>query len=144
MLDQPTVDALLRLDKLLGSGAAIDFPCFGSAEELEVKSSDGGETFLIDVNRRGRIKISKCTYQERYNVIEILLRLDIDGPPHQNPDGTEVPCPHLHIYREGYADKWAQPIPADFTNPADLIATLREFLGYCRLQNIPGINRPLL
>lgn len=144
MLDQATVDALLRLDKLLVNAGAINFPSPGSAQELEVKSSDDRETFLIDTNRRGRIKISKCTYQERYNVIEILLQLDIDGPPHQNPDGTEIPCPHLHIYREGYADKWAQPIPADFTNPSDLIATLREFLAYCRVQNIPGINRPLL
>jgi hypothetical protein len=135
---------LLQLNKLLVKGGTIDFPCSGSAQELEVKSLDGEEAFLIDINRRGRIKISKCTYQERYHVIEILLRLDIDGPTHQNPDGTEVPCPHLHIYREGYADKWAQPIPADFTNPADLIATLREFLVYCRVQNIPGINRPLL
>ena len=144
MLDQAAVDALLRLEKLLVKEEAINFPCSGSAQELEVKSSDGREVFLIDINRRGRIKISKCTYQERYNVVEILLRLDIDGPPHQNPDGTDVPCPHLHIYREGYADKWAQSIPADFTNPADLIATLKEFLVYCRVQNIPGINRPLL
>jgi hypothetical protein len=144
VLDQPTVDALLALDKLLEQGGPITFPTAGAAEVLEVKSTDGREAFLIDINRRGRIKISKCMYQERYNVVEILLRLDIDGPLHENPDGTEAPCPHLHIYKEGFGNKWAQPIPADFTNPTDLIVTLREFLRYCRVQNIPNVNRPLL
>jgi hypothetical protein len=144
MLDQTTANALLALDKLLADTSPIDFPMPGMALELAVKSQDDREAFLIDINRRGRIKISKCTYQERYSVIEILLRLDIDGPTHENPDGTEVPCPHLHIYREGYGDKWAQPIPASFTDPSSLSLTLREFLQYCRVQNIPAINASLL
>jgi hypothetical protein len=144
MLDQPTIERLLTLEKLLESDADIDFPAANSKEQLDVRSVDGLEGFIIDINRRGQIKISKCTYQERYNVIEILLRLDIDGPTHENPDGVEVPCPHLHIYREGYADKWAHPIPTEFTNPTDLVLTLKEFLQYCRIQNIPPINRPLL
>jgi len=144
MLDQPTIKRLLALEKLLENPAIIDFPAAGGKLQLDVRSVDGLEGFLIDVNRRGQIKITKCTYQERYNVIEILLRLDIDGPPHENPDGAEVPCPHLHIYREGFADKWAHPVPADFTNTLDLVLTLREFLQYCRIQNIPLINRPLL
>ena len=79
-----------------------------------------------------------------YNAIEILLRLDIDGPTHENPDGTEVACPHLHIYREGYGDKWAQPIPASFTDPTNLVLVLMEFLQYCRVQNIPVINPSLI
>ena len=33
--------------------------------EAEANSIDGREAFLIDVNRRGRIKLTKCTYQER-------------------------------------------------------------------------------
>jgi hypothetical protein len=77
--------------------------------------------------------VSKCTYQERYAVIEILLRLDIDGPPHQNPDGVDVPCPHLHVYREGYGAKWAMPLPADFTNPSDLVV-----IHYDRLLSMTG------
>jgi hypothetical protein len=109
--------------------------------QLEVKSEDGREAFLIDVNRRGKIKLSKCTYQERYQVIEILLRLDIDGPPHENPDGLIVPCPHLHVYKEGYADKWAYSIsPKDFTNTMDLVNTLKDFLQYCRVRDIPTIQ----
>jgi hypothetical protein len=37
------------------------------------------------------------------------MRLDLDGPPHRNPDDEEIPWPHLHVYREGYGDKWASP-----------------------------------
>ena len=29
--------------------------------------------------------------------------------PHPNPHGTEIPCPHIHIYREDYDDKCAYP-----------------------------------
>ncbi|KJU85379.1 prophage protein [Candidatus Magnetobacterium bavaricum] len=39
----------------------------------------------------------------------ILLRLCFGGHPHRNPDDTEISSPHLHRYREGYADKWAYP-----------------------------------
>lgn len=96
---------------------------------------------MLDVNRRGKIKLTKCTYQERYAIIEILLRLDIGGPPHENPDGAEVPSPHLHVYREGYGDKWAVPTPPEFGNTGDLAGTLQDFMQYCRIQEIPAIQR---
>lgn len=145
MLDQTTIDRLLALEKALVASEVIAFPAAGEAVELKAASADGREAFLIDVNRRGKIKVSKCTYQERYKVIEILLRLDVDGPPHENPDGTEVPCPHLHIYREGYATKWAYSIEGKpFTNTADLVQTLRDFLVYCGVKNIPPIQKPIL
>jgi hypothetical protein len=114
-------------------------------KQLEVKSEDGREAFIIDVNRKGKIKISKCTYQERYQSIEILLRLDIDGPTHENPDGAEVPCPHLHIYKEGFAAKWAHALPAgEFTDTSDLASTLKDFLRYCKVRDIPDVQRGVI
>jgi hypothetical protein len=103
MLTQAQADHLLALLKVLVERGTISFPEPGSGKQLDVKSQDGKEAFLIDVNRRGKIKVSKCTYQERYEVADVLLRLDIDGPPHENPDGGLVPCPHLHVYKEGHA-----------------------------------------
>ncbi|NQU21722.1 MAG: hypothetical protein HQ567_10595 [Candidatus Nealsonbacteria bacterium] len=70
-----------------------------------------------------------------------MLRLDVDGPPHQNPDGEEMPSPHLHVYREGYGDKWAVPVPAEFTDTSDLVCTLRDFMKYCNVQECPSIQR---
>ncbi|MFW9280162.1 DUF6978 family protein [Glaesserella parasuis] len=26
-----------------------------------------------------------------------MVRLDIEGPPHRNPDGEEIICPHIHL-----------------------------------------------
>ncbi len=145
MLSQVQADGLIAMVKRLVDQTTILFPWPGELRQLEVKSEDGREFFQIDVNRKGTVKVSKCTYQERYKVIEILVRLDVDGPPHDNPDGTEVPCPHLHVYRESFADKLAYPLPAGrFTDTADLITTLREFLEYCNVQDIPVIQRGVL
>ncbi len=141
MLPQQKADQLIHIPKLLVNSTAIQFPIAGDSIQLEAKSEDGRDTFMFDVNRKGRIRLSRCTYQERYAVIEILLRLDVDGPPHENPDGTEVPCPHLHVYREEYGDKWAYPVPPGFTNTTDLVRTLQDFLGYCRVDIMPPIQR---
>ena len=27
-----------------------------------------------------------------------------DGAPHRNPDGQEIPCPHLHVYRQEWLE----------------------------------------
>src|SRR5438132_8233948 len=107
MLTQAEADALIAMVKRLVDHTTILFPLAGEMRQLEVKSDDGRESFKIEVNRRGKVKLSKCTYQELYRVIEILVRLDIYGSTHVNPDGEEVPCPHLHLYRDGFADKWA-------------------------------------
>jgi hypothetical protein len=141
MLTQAKVDELLLLVKVLEKFGPIQFPPPGASQCLGLKSADGREEFAVDVNRRSRIKVTKCSYLERYQTTEILLRLDIDGPPHTNPDGVEVPCPHLHVYREGFADKWAHPAsPTDFENTSDLVKTLIDFLGCCNVEDIPDVR----
>jgi hypothetical protein len=140
MLTQEEADALMAMPKRLVRPLPIAFPPAGDSSQIELKSLDGREDFLVDVNRRGKIKVAKCTYQERYAVIEILVRLDLGGPAHENPDGSVIVCPHLHVFREGYADKWAQPLPSAFTKPSDLIRTLQEFLRYCSVTEVPDIQ----
>jgi len=141
MLTQQRADELMAMVKELVDQSPIQFPVPGEIRQLEAKSKDLRESFLFDVNRRGRIRVTKCTYQERHAVVDILLRLDVDGPPHQNPDGEVVPCPHLHVYREGFADKWAFPLPTDFTASADLVRTLQEYLRFCHVNSIPEVQR---
>lgn len=138
MLTQEKADALMAMAKKFVDQARIEFPLPGQAQQFEAVSEDGHEAFVFDVNRKGKIKLTKCTYQERYAVVEVLLRLDIDGPPHENPDGAEVPCPHLHVYKEGFGDKWANSLPAGvFSDTSNLVTTFREFLGYCNVRSIP-------
>lgn len=55
-----------------------------------------------------------------------LVRLD-NGRYHPNPDGTEIrDQPHLHVYREGYDLKWAEPV--DWCDVNDPLSTLERFL----------------
>jgi hypothetical protein len=101
-------------------------------------SLDKRESFMLDVTR-AQIKLTKATYQNRARQVIILMRLDLDGPPHRNPDGTEILCPHLHVYREGFGDKWASAAPVDrYTNTLDLFSTCEAFLEHC---NITGASR---
>lgn len=52
---------------------------------------------------------------------------------------------HLHLFREGYEDKWAYPLDsAEFTNPSDIQQTFREFCGYCHIDSIPLFQEELL
>jgi len=53
---------------------------------------------------------SRITYQNRGRAVVVLLRLDLKGSPLRNPNDEVIPCPHLHIYREGFGDKWAYPL----------------------------------
>ena len=74
----------------------------------------------------------------------MLVRLDLGGAPHRNPDGEEITVPHLHVYREGYGDKWAVPVPVDvFTSTNDVWRTLEEFMRFCNISQPPHIERGL-
>lgn len=106
---------------------------------LECKDGNNNN-YIIDV-ARGRQKPKKATFQTRHNKTTILLRVDIEGPPHDNPDGEEIPCPHIHIYREGYDDKWAIHLDKEIkTNTSDLIQVLIDFFTYNNINNRQVIN----
>jgi hypothetical protein len=76
--------------------------------------------------------------------VVVLVRLDFGGSPHRNPDGEEIGSPHLHVYREGFGDKWAMPVPLDvFANLHDLARTLDDFMDYCHVVSRPAIEREL-
>jgi hypothetical protein len=111
----------------------LDFPGGGQRIALELTSVDRRENFMLDVTR-AQIKLTKATYQNRARQAIILLRLDPDGAPHRNPDGEEIACPHLHMYTEGFGDKWAIPAPSDRHNNAlDLFSTCEAFLQHCNI-----------
>lgn len=132
-LTQIEADALLALPKRISGGRVIRMPKPGQKERLDVESLDGREQFYLDMSR-SRIKLTKRTHQTRARRTEILARMCLDGAPHGNPDGSRVGRDHLHIYREGYADKWAYDVPPDaFGDLSDLWQTLKDFLRYCSI-----------
>jgi hypothetical protein len=142
-LSQAEADLLIAMEKHRLNDDRYVFPFTGSMT-VPIQSADRREQFLLDINR-GRIDLKKATLQERGRQVIVLVRLDIAGPAHRNPDDTDVPCPHLHIYREGYGDKWAVPAPPEtFPETDDLFETLRDFLKYCRVTKPPIFDRGLL
>jgi hypothetical protein len=157
MLTQSEADALIALEKKRTSNDRYNFPPNREILTIPIVSIDERESFLLDINRKGSIKLTRCTYQERYRGIIILVRLDIDGPPHTNPEvdivplsylspynGQTIKCPHLHLYVEGYMDKWAIPAPDnEFPNTKDLYKTLEDFFRYCNITDPPIIQRGL-
>lgn len=118
-LTQAEAEALIAMEKHRVDEQEYDYPALGGSIAVPLVSSDKRESFVLDVSR-GRIDLMKGTYQNRARQVVVLVRLDFGGPMHRNPDGVEMPCPHLHVYREGFGDKWAVPVPADrFTNLGD-------------------------
>src|SRR5688500_6587540 len=116
ILTQADADALIAMEKQRVDDNPWDYPGCGGSICVPLISLDRRESFLLDVSR-GRLDLLKGTYQNRARQIVVLVRLDFGGQPHRNPDDVEVPSPHLHIYREGYGDKWAIPVPRDvFSN----------------------------
>lgn len=100
-LSQAEADALLAMEKRPEDDKSYRFPGGGQKHCINLRSRDGREKFLLDMYR-GRINLRKITMQNRARKVVILARLDLHGPLHRNPDGEEIPTPHLHVYREGF------------------------------------------
>jgi hypothetical protein len=142
-ISQVEADALIAMEKHRIDDREWLFSAPGERLAIPLTSIDKREQFMLDVSR-GQIKLTKATYQNRARQAIVLMRLDLDGAPHRNPDGVEVPCPHLHLYREGYGDKWATPAePARYSNTSDLFSTLDVFMGECNITNRPNIEKGL-
>jgi len=115
----------------------------GCSLSIPLISADKKEEFLLDMSL-GRINLTKRTYQNRARKSIILVRLDLGGPNHLNPDGEDIPSPHLHIYREGYGNKWAFPLPMDgFLDINDPQKLLDDFMVFCHITQPPIIEGDL-
>lgn len=142
-LTQAEADALIVMEKRRIDDTRWSYPGLGGAILIPLMSADKRENFSLDISR-GRIDLLKGKYQNRARQVIVLARLDFGGQPHRNPDDEEIPSPHLHIYREGFGDKWASPVPAEhFSNMSDLWQTLNDFMDFCNIKEPPIIERGL-
>lgn len=145
ILTQAEAKVLIALEKRRFDTIQRDYPGPGEAVTAPVISTDGRERFSLDL-RRGRIDLLKGTYQTRGRQVVVLARLDFGGAPHRNPDGEEIGSPHLHLYREGYGDKWALPLPNErfmFTDLTDRWIMFEDFMRVCNIVDPPNIQRGL-
>ena len=143
-LTQAEADGLTALGKYKTDSTEWLYPYMGGRTNIPLASMDRREEFFLDLYRGG-IALTKRSFQNRTQRVVILVRLCALGGMHRNPDGGEVPTPHLHIYREGYADKWAVAAPDDeFGRITDAWQTLQDFMRYCNIVDPPNIRRELL
>jgi hypothetical protein len=143
VLAQAEADRLMALEKEPADRETRAFPGPGEKLVVPLVSVCRREEFVLSVGR-GRIDIAKAAMQTRTHQTVILARIETNGRPHTNPDGGFVPCPHIHVYREGYGDKWAYPVPeTDFPHLGDMWRTYVDFLAYCNVTRAPNIERGL-
>lgn len=131
--------------------SSIILPNNGENSIYDLKSKETQDKFYLDVDRRGRIELSRFKLQTRYAVTKLpLVRIDIDSPPHLNPDGTKTSRNHIHIYREVDNDTgnlpWAYSLE-EFDqikfnrNNIVFMDIFSSFCEYCNIsmENIQGV-----
>lgn len=142
-LTQADADALLAMEKHKADDAEHEYPSLGGSIRVPLVSPDRREAFFLDV-MRSQVKLTKGTYQHRGRGVVVLARLDFGGAPHRNPDDEQIPCPHLHVYREGFGDRWAVPLPTNrFSDAGDPWLLLLEFMQFVNITMPPNIRRGL-
>ncbi|PTE87573.1 hypothetical protein BUY89_14580, partial [Staphylococcus equorum] len=81
-------------------------------EKQDIVSFELGLEYFITI-KRGNIEVDRFSisiiFKETHHT---LVRIDIKGGSHTNPDGEIAPESHIHIYNNKYdiKDKFAYPI----------------------------------
>lgn len=143
MLSQAEADALIAMKKRFVTSTAAVGVAPGEDATHELVGDVDDERFLLDL-ARGRRRVAKLKFQTRAHKVVVLLRLDLNGSPHTNPDGHRLEGTHLHVYREGFDDKWAYPLDSDeFADPASGAQTFADFCALCHLAPTPTLQEAL-
>jgi|ERR1019366_698503 hypothetical protein len=97
------------------------------------------EIFLLDFYR-GSFELSKYTINKRYRQTVILLRYD-NGGRHTNPDGVLFEGAHVHLYREGFNDKFVFPISEIGVDNSDSMdKVFDKIMHFCNVKKFPIIE----
>lgn len=152
-MDSNEINELIDcLKRITHDSNSFYLPEKGSYDQLDLKSNKS--FFIVDVNRKGRKK-PQFTLQLRDKEHKdcALLRLDMIGPPHKNPEGDFpfageiIECPHLHIAHPDYGSSIAYPLNNDYAKIyltdaqiMDLVLILKMFLERCNVGNIDDIH----
>jgi hypothetical protein len=140
MLTQAEAEQLIQMAKhFVNAPDSISIPP-GADDTYELAGLNEREKFLLDV-WRGTLRLTKFKLQDRARTVVVLIRLDVDGAPHTNPDGQRLSGTHLHIFREGFDDRWAYPVdPTLFTLLSDPGTTFHEFCAFCKIESPPPVQ----
>lgn len=111
----------------------------------EIISNSTKDFFTLDFYR-GSIEIRKYTYNKRFRNAIVLLRYDAMGR-HTNPpeaDGASFDGAHVHLYREGFDDRWAFPVTQIGLSGTETIdEVLTGVLQFCHVISVPTVKLSL-
>jgi hypothetical protein len=108
----------------------------------QINSITTKEIFLLDFYR-GSIELSKYTINKRYRQTIIMLRYD-NGGRHTNPGGVLFEGPHVHLYKEGYNDKFAFPVSeVSVTSTDTMEQVFKKIMHFCNVKQVPTIEVPM-
>lgn len=108
----------------------------------KLKAVSTSDTFLLDFYR-GNFEISRYTVNHRYQQTIVLLRYD-SGGRHTNPDGETFDGPHVHLFKEGFRDKFAYPVSKVGVEDSDNLETVfNKLMHFCNVRRIPSIKVPM-
>ena len=120
-----------------------------SKQVIPLISEDGIEEFSLDIHRSKK-RLAKITFHHMEKTFrQCLLRVDINGAPHQNPKecneyvpesykpftGKDVGRSHVHYYVEGYGPEltWALPLKetifSEFLDLDDIETVLQRIIN---------------
>lgn len=97
------------------------------------------EQFEVHIERKNVIEFqaNKSKFQESYYKLP-LIRIEIDAPPHTNPDGSCTGRNHIHIFREGAGLSWAYDLssisPNLFLDQGNFLSLFCDFCQYCNIE----------
>lgn len=112
------------------------YPIQGGILNIDVIDEYKNE-FIVGIRQR-KIELIKRSHVLRYAKSIILVRVDFDKE-HCNPDGEKIGVPHVHIYKEGFNDKYAyslDKIGITIENHSDINELLSKFLDYINVKNL--------
>lgn len=138
-LTQEFIEYLIDLDKYFEE-EGIQPVASGRREGFSLYSSDGRCYFSLDMNRMSSLEADKMTIQTRYlTTNDWIVRLDLNSPPHTNPDGTVTKRDHIHILREvdgnllNYAYNLDTFHELLIENTRNITKVFEEFCKYCNI-----------
>ncbi len=141
-ITQEEFDYLIKQEKVLDDLAPIELAPAPKEWTRSLTAAEIKEKFLLDFFRSG-FELTKYTYNKRHRQTIILVRYDSFGR-HTNPDGVTFNGPHVHLYREGFNDKFAFPVSELGVGQNDRInIVLEKLLKYCNVTSTPMITPPL-
>lgn len=108
----------------------------------EIKATKSKNIYQLDFYR-GSFELTRFTYNKRFRQSVILLRYD-SGGRHTNPDGISFDGPHIHLFREGFNDKFAYPVTdlkIDDNHTIDEV--LDKLLQFCNVTKRPVVEIPM-